>query len=78
MDDSSDTSSNYLRDSDKEDQDILSQGCGSDPAFPQIFSNATTPKEKLCPNAVLDEVDCAKLTRTKWTASFRKINWKIK
>ncbi|KAJ8957078.1 hypothetical protein NQ318_007291 [Aromia moschata] len=90
MDDASETYSNYLRDCDKEDQDVLSQvnynsirGYGSDSGFSsdicvEYKSNATTPKEKFCPNAILDEVECAKLTRTKWTASFRKLIRRIK
>ncbi|KAJ8969767.1 hypothetical protein NQ314_001604 [Rhamnusium bicolor] len=90
MDDGSDTSSNYLRDSDKDDQDVLSninynniRGYGSDSGFSSDIcgdykSNATTPKEKFCPNAILDEAECAKLTRTKWTASFRKLIRRIK
>lgn len=58
-------------------------GFGSDSGFSSDIcgdykSNATTPKEKFSPNATLDENDCAKLTRTKWTASFRKIIRKIK
>ncbi|CAH1105397.1 unnamed protein product [Psylliodes chrysocephalus] len=89
MDDVSDTSS-YGRDDEKDDQERLSRGnCssfrrfGSDSGFSSDIcadykSNATTPKEKFCPNAVLDEADCAKLTRTKWTASFRKLIRRIK
>ncbi|XP_044766504.1 rootletin-like [Coccinella septempunctata] len=37
---------------------------------------ASTPREKFSPYtppATLDESECAKLTRTKWTASFRKL-----
>lgn len=88
MDDVSDTSS-YVRD--KDDQDGLSRGnCGSfrrfgsDSGFSSDVcadykSNTTTPKEnKFCHNATLDESDCAKLTRTKWTASFRKLIRRIK
>ncbi|XP_072390832.1 uncharacterized protein [Diabrotica undecimpunctata] len=90
MDDASDSSS-YVRDDDKDDQERLSRGnCssyrrfGSDSGFSSDIcadykSNTTTPKEhKFCPNAVLDESDCAKLTRTKWTASFRKLIRRIK
>lgn len=88
MDDVSDSSSSYLRD--KEDQlDAYSQenrnsfrGFGSDSGFSsdlcEYKSNATTPKDKFSPNGALDEQECAKLTRTKWTASFRKIIRRIK
>ncbi|XP_076272885.1 uncharacterized protein LOC143204240 isoform X2 [Rhynchophorus ferrugineus] len=86
MDEASETSSEYLRDKDDE----LSQGnrnsfpgFGSDSGFSsdicgEYKSNATTPKDKFCPPDTLDENDCAKLTRTKWTASFRKIIRKIR
>lgn len=57
-------------------------GFGSDSGFSsdlcEYKSNATTPKEKFSPNGALDEQECAKLTRTKWTASFRKIIRRIK
>lgn len=91
MDDVSDTSSSYLRDKEEDDQlDGFStenrnsfRGFGSDSGFSSDIcgdykSNATTPKDKFCPNGTLDENDCAKLTRTKWTASFRKIIRKIR
>ncbi|ENN75644.1 hypothetical protein YQE_07822, partial [Dendroctonus ponderosae] len=90
MDDVSDTSSSYLRDKEDDQLDGYSQenrnsfrGFGSDSGFSSDIcgdykSNATTPKEKFSPNSTLDENDCAKLTRTKWTASFRKIIRKIK
>ncbi|XP_030762818.1 FK506-binding protein 15-like [Sitophilus oryzae] len=91
MDDVSDSSSGYLRDKD-DPLDEMSQGnrnsnsfrgFGSDSGFSseicgEYKSNATTPKEKFCPPDTLDENDCAKLTRTKWTASFRKIIRKIR
>ncbi|XP_066156952.1 myosin-8-like isoform X1 [Euwallacea fornicatus] len=89
MDDVSDTSSEYLRD--HKDEDGFSQGhrnsyrgFGSDSGFSsdvcgEYKSNTTTPKEeKFSHRAMLDETDCAKLTRTKWTASFRKIIRRIK
>ncbi|CAG9818906.1 unnamed protein product [Phaedon cochleariae] len=82
MDDASDTSS-YSRDVGKEDD-----GFGSDSGFSSdicadLKSNATTPKEKFPaekfrPTCTLDESDCAKLTRTKWTASFRKLMRRLK
>lgn len=57
---------------------ICFEGFGSDSGFSSDLcgdykSNATTPKEKFSPKATLDETECAKLTRTKWTASFRKL-----
>lgn len=64
--------------------DELLSGYGSDSGFSSDIcadykSNATTPKtEKFSPNAILDDDDCAKLTRTKWTASFRKLIRRIK
>ncbi|XP_050300889.1 uncharacterized protein LOC126739305 [Anthonomus grandis grandis] len=91
MDDVSETSSSYhLQEKEDDVLDGYSQenrnsfrGFGSDSGFSSDIcgdykSNATTPKEKFCPTATLDEQDCAKLTRTKWTASFRKIIRKIK
>lgn len=58
-------------------------GFGSDSGFSsdlcaEYKSNVTTPKEKFSPRATLDESECAKLTRTKWTASFRKLISRIK
>jgi uncharacterized protein YukE len=87
VDDTSDTSSQSLRDQDVDlDHDDSSsqaacmsrKGFGSDSGFSsdlcvEYKSNAATPKEKFSPNGTLDEADCAKLTRTKWTASFRKL-----
>ncbi|CAG9770402.1 unnamed protein product [Ceutorhynchus assimilis] len=90
MDDVSETSSSFTRDKDQDDQDGYChenrnsfRGFGSDSGFSSDLcgdykSNATTPKEKFSPKATLDEQDCAKLTRTKWTASFRKIIRRIK
>lgn len=62
---------------------MLVVGFGSDSGFSsdacgEYKSNATTPKEKFSPKGTLDEADCAKLTRTKWTASFRKLISRIK
>ncbi|XP_056641636.1 uncharacterized protein LOC130901921 [Diorhabda carinulata] len=86
MDDVSDTSS-YVRDKDDE---TARGNCGSfrrfgsDSGFSSDIcadykSNTTTPKEnKFCHNSTLNESDCAKLTRTKWTASFRKLIRRIK
>jgi len=54
------------------DSGFCSDVCG------EFKSEATTPKDKFCPKATLDESECAKLTRTKWTASFRKLINKIK
>lgn len=53
-------------------------GFGSDSGFsseicPDFKSNPATPKEKFSPKGTLDEAECAKLTRNKWTASFRKL-----
>ncbi|XP_044270769.1 uncharacterized protein LOC123015220 [Tribolium madens] len=83
MDDTSDTSSQCLRDHDVDDSSSQAacnsgKGFGSDSGFSSDIcgdfkSNATTPKEKFSPNGTLDEADCAKLTRTRWTASFRKL-----
>lgn len=94
MDDTSDSISRCrdIDEKYKEDQDGLSRtsqacasirGFGSDSGFasdfcPEYKSNGTTPKEKFNPKATLDEADCAKLTRTKWTASFRKLINRIK
>ncbi|CAH0546518.1 unnamed protein product [Brassicogethes aeneus] len=86
MDEGSETSSNryYCAEARDNEAEYSSQanynsfrGCGSDSGFssdicPDYKSTATTPREKFCPKASLDETDCDKLTRTKWTASFRK------
>ncbi|CAH1141502.1 unnamed protein product [Phyllotreta striolata] len=91
-DDASDTCSSYGKDEEKDDQDRLSRGnCssfrrfGSDSGFSSDIcadykssAGAATPKEKFRPKAALDEADRAKLTRTKWTASFRKMIKRIK
>ncbi|KAG5883370.1 hypothetical protein JTB14_022935 [Gonioctena quinquepunctata] len=89
MDDASDSSS-YTRGAGVDEREELIpdnrnsfRGFGSDSGFSSDIcgdykSNATTPKEKFCPRAVLDETECAKLTRTKWTASFRKLMKRIK
>lgn len=57
---------------------FIFSGFGSDSGFSSDIcgdykSNPTTPREKFTPHVTLDEADCAKLTRTKWTASFRKL-----
>ncbi|KAI4471792.1 hypothetical protein MML48_1g14263 [Holotrichia oblita] len=76
MDDTSDTMSQSLPSEDCEgfgsDSGFSSDACG------EYKSNVTTPKEKFSPKGTLDEADCAKLTRTKWTASFRKLISRIK
>ncbi|XP_017775983.1 PREDICTED: uncharacterized protein LOC108562220, partial [Nicrophorus vespilloides] len=59
------------------------RGFGSDSGFSSDVcadykSDVTTPKEKFSPKGTLDDAECAKLTRTKWTASFRKLINKIK
>lgn len=94
IDDSSDTiSSTFDHDHDKPDgsshmgaASSSMRGCESDSGFSSdICTNytmtASTPREKFSPYtppATLDEVECAKLTRTKWTASFRKLIRKIR
>lgn len=91
MDDASDSFSNCQEIDDKYKDDGISRtsqacasirGFGSDSGFasdccPDYKSN-TTSKEKFHPKGTLDEADCAKLTRTKWTASFRKLINRIK
>ncbi|XP_060534620.1 uncharacterized protein LOC132707018 [Cylas formicarius] len=82
MDDASDASSALLGDDVHANRDSFG-AFGSDSGFSSDLcgdykSNAATPKDKFCPSAALDEDDCAKLTRTKWTASFRKIIRRIK
>ncbi|XP_031348446.1 uncharacterized protein LOC116174646 [Photinus pyralis] len=91
MDDASDSFSNCQEIDDKYKDDGIShtsqacasiRGFGSDSGFasdccPDYKSN-TTSKEKFHPKSTLDEADCAKLTRTKWTASFRKLINRIK
>ncbi|GLV32035.1 hypothetical protein CBL_12009 [Carabus blaptoides fortunei] len=57
-------------------------GFGSDSGFSSDLctdckSTRTTPKDKFTPKATLDETDCVKLQRTKWTASFRKLISKV-
>ncbi|XP_022915753.1 uncharacterized protein [Onthophagus taurus] len=88
MDDTSDTTSNSLP---AEGCDVVirhmttdsARGFSSDSGFSSdacgdCKSNVTTPKEKFSPKGTLDEAECAKLTRTKWTASFRKLINRIK
>lgn len=58
------------------------RGFGSDSGFSSDLcadckSLRNTPKEKFMPKATLDETDCVKLQRTKWTASFRKLINKV-
>lgn len=58
------------------------KGFGSDSGFSSDLgtdckSLRVTPKEKFTPKATLDESDCVKLQRTKWTASFRKLINKV-
>nr|CAI5819258.1 unnamed protein product [Callosobruchus analis] len=73
-------------DKEERNRDSL-RGFGSDSGFSSDMgaefksngSSAATPREtKFCPEAVLDDNDCVKLTRTKWTASFRKLIRRIK
>lgn len=52
------------------------RGFGSDSGFSSDM--CATPKDKFSPRGTLDEAECAKLTRTKWTASFRKLINRIK
>nr|XP_023014887.1 tax1-binding protein 1 homolog [Leptinotarsa decemlineata] len=75
MDNVSDSSS-FTRDDDllgglNPDNRNSFRGFGSDSGFSSEVCG--TPKEKFCPKNTLDETDCSKLTRTKWTASFRKL-----
>ncbi|KAK9891401.1 hypothetical protein WA026_014640 [Henosepilachna vigintioctopunctata] len=92
IDDSSDSLSSTL-DQDKPDRSSQlratsnsMRGFESDSGFSSdICTNytgaASTPREKFCtftPPTTLDEAECAKLTRTRWTASFRKLIRKIR
>lgn len=61
---------------------VSTRGFGSDSGFSSDMctdckSIRNTPKEKFTPKATLDETDCVKLQRTKWTASFRKLINKV-
>ncbi|KRT84029.1 hypothetical protein AMK59_2615, partial [Oryctes borbonicus] len=89
MDDTSETMSHSLPSEESDGNKHVmppigsNRGFGSDSGFSsdacgECKSNATTPKEKFSPKATLDEADCVKLTRTKWTASFRKLISRIK
>ncbi|KAL3283932.1 hypothetical protein HHI36_018100 [Cryptolaemus montrouzieri] len=92
IDDSSDTLSSTFE-HDKPDRSSQlgaasssMRGFESDSGFSSdVCTNYTigvsTPREKFAPftpPATLDEAECAKLTRTKWTASFRKLIKKIR
>lgn len=83
MDETSDASGSQCFDVNQFSHDNLShitnnRGYGSDSGFSSDVcgdckSDVTTPKEKFSPKGTLDDAECAKLTRTKWTASFRKL-----
>lgn len=83
MDDCSSLSSSTSQNLDMSNVPQGVRGFGSDSGFSSDLgtdckSLRVTPKEKFVPKATLDEADCVKLQRTKWTASFRKLINKVK
>ncbi|KAL1517361.1 hypothetical protein ABEB36_001132 [Hypothenemus hampei] len=79
MDDEVSTDGSSTRDTTySQDHRYSDSGFSSDVYCGDFKSDTTTLKEKFRPEATLDENDCTKLTRTKWTASFRKIIRRIK